>query len=247
MISAQQLTDAFHQKLSMNLVNAYAACYQVGVEDAAKLVEDSKKRNAVILGSYTKVESGAIGEHPLFKLTAELLKPMRDHIEAAVVAILQDVKELSGQKGKFVEPSELANVIRNEIKSLWRDQPVTIQRPGKRPVQFTVEAYADVVARTTSYAVRNQAYINTMKANDLADGWVWIAMGDERTCEICGSRHGKVYSWNDPAPPAHPGCRCRPIPHYKEDLEKAAEGVKKEREAKEAEARARKAPAEPAV
>jgi SPP1 gp7 family putative phage head morphogenesis protein len=41
----------------------------------------------------------------------------------------------------------------------------------------------------------------------------YVAMEDERTCEVCGPRHGVRRKWNDPwwlrnGPPVHSRCRC---------------------------------------
>lgn len=37
----------------------------------------------------------------------------------------------------------------------------------------------------------------------------WLAVGDERMCNICGALHGKLYRADSfPQQPAHPNCRC---------------------------------------
>lgn len=44
----------------------------------------------------------------------------------------------------------------------------------------------------------------------------WVATNDERTCSICGYRHGIVYELGSIRAPAHPRCRCTLIPWRKE-------------------------------
>ena len=48
----------------------------------------------------------------------------------------------------------------------------------------------------------------------------WWAAEDERTCEICGANHGKIYDIKKaPILPCHPGCRCTWIPVVDDDFD----------------------------
>lgn len=50
----------------------------------------------------------------------------------------------------------------------------------------------------------------------------WIAKIDERTCEVCGPRHMKIYPLNKVPAKTHYGCRCRLEP-VKREIEKEEE------------------------
>ncbi|MGU7779915.1 minor capsid protein [Burkholderia sp. PU8-34] len=60
-------------------------------------------------------------------------------------------------------------------------------------------------------------YSEHLYANALsvADEWSylqWICVGDNRACDVCRKRDGRVFHISDPIwrllPPIHPGCRC---------------------------------------
>ena len=75
-----------------------------------------------------------------------------------------------------------------------------------------VRQYADnitVGARLKAFENRGVKYVR------------WVAEKDDRTCEECMDRDGKVYKIEDfPVCPAHWHCRCRPEPATKEDYMK---------------------------
>lgn len=70
---------------------------------------------------------------------------------------------------------------------------------------------AERIARTETIRVFNTAAVDRYEKAGI-QRWRWYAAMDERTCHICGPRHDKVFKMGDPAPPAHPGCRCAVVP-----------------------------------
>ncbi|RLI74020.1 hypothetical protein DRO97_06445 [Archaeoglobales archaeon] len=72
---------------------------------------------------------------------------------------------------------------------------------------------AEMIARTESVRVFNYAAL-TRYNNVGIKKWRWLAAMDERTCQICMERHGKVFSNPSDLPPhsTHPRCRCTIIP-----------------------------------
>ena len=77
---------------------------------------------------------------------------------------------------------------------------------------------AEILARTTINAVANQSRLEMFRANaDAIDGVQWLATLDHRTCLICGSHDGKIWTkekfYEVKVPPAHPNCRCVLIPY----------------------------------
>lgn len=64
------------------------------------------------------------------------------------------------------------------------------------------------LARTEIMRASNTAHLKAYEENNIKLV-EWIATEDERTCEICGPRDGKIYRIdNVPLIPAHPNCRC---------------------------------------
>ena len=153
---------------------------------------------------------------------ARLTKPIQDYNKALAGKIDQIVRD-SFAAGK--DDLEVGRILRARIPEILNNEPITIQRPGKRPVSFTADEYADMVSNVVPYAVRNEGYIRGLKDAG-ADGWQSVAVGDERMCPMCGAKHGQVYGWDDPKPPFHVSCRCRPVAYFrpktKEELAESA-------------------------
>ncbi|MBO7734890.1 MAG: minor capsid protein [Methanobrevibacter sp.] len=69
--------------------------------------------------------------------------------------------------------------------------------------------------------IQNQAAID--RYIDAGIGkYKFVAIGDEATCQICGSMNGMVYDMLDAktsqnVPPIHPNCRCCLLPYFEED------------------------------
>lgn len=71
---------------------------------------------------------------------------------------------------------------------------------------------ADALVRTELANIQTQAAKQRYKDYGL-DQVQWWADPDERTCEVCGKQHKKIYYINNaPACPSHPRCRCSLIP-----------------------------------
>ena len=88
-------------------------------------------------------------------------------------------------------------------------------KPG---VLKTNRQSAEILARTVINAVANQSRLEMFRANaDVIDGVQWLATLDHRTCLVCGSYDGRIWSpdklYEVKVPPAHPNCRCVLIPY----------------------------------
>lgn len=68
------------------------------------------------------------------------------------------------------------------------------------------------LVRTETMHVLNTSSIEGYKASKVKKVQFWAAE-DERTCELCGKLHGKVYDLEHaPVLPLHPNCRCTYLP-----------------------------------
>jgi len=59
------------------------------------------------------------------------------------------------------------------------------------------------------------AYVKGAIDHNLKEGFAyirWVAATDERACRWCLSRHGQIYPADQVVIPAHPQCRCTPVP-----------------------------------
>jgi SPP1 gp7 family putative phage head morphogenesis protein len=70
---------------------------------------------------------------------------------------------------------------------------------------------AEVIARSELA----NAYVKGAIDHNLAEGFAyirWVAATDERACRWCLSRHGRIFPADQVVIPAHPQCRCTPVP-----------------------------------
>lgn len=81
-----------------------------------------------------------------------------------------------------------------------------------------LEQRAELIARSELA----NAYVGAQKAAAARNGYGyvrWIATKDERTCQVCGSRHGRIYRIGEVVAPGHPRCRCSLSPVATEAVE----------------------------
>ena len=203
--SVQDALQTLDARVELNLLEVLAKSYGEGF---VKAVEGMEAKPQI-----KKDDSRLLKED-----VARMTRPIQDYNKALAGKVDEIVRD-SFAAGK--DDMEVARILRARIPEILNNEPLTIQRPGKRPVSFTAEEYADLVSNVVPYAVRNEGYIRGLKEAG-ADGWQWVAVGDERMCPQCGAKHGQVYGWDDAKPPAHPGCRCRPVfwakPRTKEEI-----------------------------
>jgi SPP1 gp7 family putative phage head morphogenesis protein len=70
---------------------------------------------------------------------------------------------------------------------------------------------AEVIARSELA----NAYVKGAIDHNLKQGYAfirWVAATDERACRWCLSRHGQIFPADQVVIPAHPQCRCTPVP-----------------------------------
>jgi SPP1 gp7 family putative phage head morphogenesis protein len=71
---------------------------------------------------------------------------------------------------------------------------------------------AQMLSRTEMMRAYRTAQIETYQNNrDVIRGWRWSAAKSSRTCVVCLSRDGKIYTIEEPMP-AHVSCRCVMVP-----------------------------------
>ena len=187
--SVQDALQTLDARVELNLLEVLAKSYGEGF---VKAVEGMEAKPQI-----KKDDSRLLKED-----VARMTRPIQDYNKALAGKVDEIVRD-SFAAGK--DDMEVARILRARIPEILNNEPITIQRIGKRPVSFTADEYADIVANVVPYAVRNEGYIRGLKEAG-ADGWQWVAVGDERMCPMCGAKHGQIYGWDDAKPPAHPGC-----------------------------------------
>lgn len=81
---------------------------------------------------------------------------------------------------------------------------------------------AQRIVRTEMNRCFNQASMESYKQLGVTEKYQYIASEDERTCDICGEFHEKIFNVKDAQqglnyPSMHPNCRCTTIPYFEPD------------------------------
>lgn len=111
------------------------------------------------------------------------------------------------------------------VKEVAADIRSTLEQQGfkvvinKAGTKLELPTYAEMLARTNLIKSANEGVINRTREAG-GDFVEWLAASDERTCDICESYDGKIFSISgkssnfDEVPdcPAHPNCRCSLAP-----------------------------------
>ncbi len=82
---------------------------------------------------------------------------------------------------------------------------------GEAPGHGGLAFKAERLARTEIMSSVNDARLGAYRARGV-QRVVWLATPDERTCEACSARSGRIYRIEDVTIPAHPACRCTTAP-----------------------------------
>ena len=89
---------------------------------------------------------------------------------------------------------------------------------GGKSARMGLKQRAEVIARSELA----NAYVKGAIDHNLAEGFAyiqWVATTDERSCRWCLSRHGRIFPADQVVIPAHPQCRCTPVPVPASDVE----------------------------
>jgi SPP1 gp7 family putative phage head morphogenesis protein len=90
-----------------------------------------------------------------------------------------------------------------------------VQKKISRVFRTTPKNYADIIARSSMVNANNEGRYQTLAASNLTKGYTWSCVCDSASCEICLGLHGQEIKRGD-FPPAHPRCRCRAAPIWKD-------------------------------
>lgn len=109
--------------------------------------------------------------------------------------------------------SVLNDTLRHGIQQGKNITEIAVELDAKMQQGFNV---AHRLVRTETMHTLNTSSLEGYKASGVEKVQFWAAE-DERTCDLCGKLHGKVYSFDKaPVLPLHPNCRCTYLPVLKD-------------------------------
>lgn len=124
---------------------------------------------------------------------------------------------MEGETARFRD--QIAQIVSEGVARGWG--PKRLERQVVEALEGTTDAAgkarpglrqrAEVIARSELA----NAYVKGAIDHNLTEGFAfirWVAATDERTCRWCLSRHGRIFPSDQVVIPAHPQCRCTPVP-----------------------------------
>lgn len=124
---------------------------------------------------------------------------------------------MEGETARFRD--QIAQIVSEGVARGWG--PKRLERQVVEALEGTTDAAgkarpglrqrAEVIARSELA----NAYVKGAVDHNLTEGFAfirWVAATDERTCRWCLSRHGRIFPADQVVIPAHPQCRCTPVP-----------------------------------
>jgi SPP1 gp7 family putative phage head morphogenesis protein len=84
-------------------------------------------------------------------------------------------------------------------------------RQAGRTVFKSVQYRVEMIARTETLRAHNQGRLKFYEQAGVKKV-KWLTAADERVCDVCGPRDGKVFDLAGfTSPPRHPRCRCQAL------------------------------------
>jgi SPP1 gp7 family putative phage head morphogenesis protein len=140
--------------------------------------------------------------------------------EAAVAQAINHIWTADGKSWSsrvWTNTNKLREVLNDELVSCIVSGKKTSDLKKMLQERFGVSfSAADSLVRTEMAHIQTQAAKQRYEDYGIQQFEVW-ADPDERTCEVCGKLHKKIYPVGaNPPIPAHPRCRCTIIPVVEE-------------------------------
>lgn len=135
-------------------------------------------------------------------------------IEAAVLQAKDGVQRLKRYSEEF--RTAASSIIEQSLIQGWgakRAQALLEKELG------VTKSKAETLARTETMSALNDAAQQRYQQNDV-EWFQWAVTPSEKLCPFCAARNGNFYEVGAVRLPAHPRCRCIPLPAKKRWLEK---------------------------
>ena len=125
---------------------------------------------------------------------------------------------MEGEAARFRD--QIAQIVSEGVARGWGSKRL------QRQIVEALEGTTDPLGKTARAGLRQRAeviarselanaYVKGALDHNLKEGFAyirWVAATDERACRWCLSRHGQIYPADQVVIPAHPQCRCTPVP-----------------------------------
>jgi len=132
---------------------------------------------------------------------------------------------MEGEAARFRD--QIAQIVSEGVARGWGSKKL------ERQIVGALEGTTDPMGKTARMGLRQRAeviarselanaYVKGAIDHNLAEGFAyirWVSATDERACRWCLSRHGRIFPADQVVIPAHPQCRCTPVPVNTTDMQ----------------------------
>ena len=214
--TVKELPERFTRRLTQTLRHSLAQGYllnHVYVHELKKAREGKKYHGRITLSDEDD-EARLIASLEKF-ISSEEAEEWHEVIPEEAVNWLKDyVPKLAGVLSEDVT-SKVNSVIRESMMTgTTLQERMKALRESSEVIQRMTDARIEAIARTEITRADTMGRLISMKSNEDVIGVEFSAIMDDRTTEICSSRHGLFMRLDDPrlpenTPPLH--CRCRSL------------------------------------
>ena len=132
---------------------------------------------------------------------------------------------MEGEAARFRD--QIAQIVSEGVARGWGSKKLERQIVGAlegttdpmgKAARMGLRQRAEVIARSELA----NAYVKGAIDHNLTEGFAyirWVSATDERACRWCLSRHGRIFPADQVVIPAHPQCRCTPVPVNTSDMQ----------------------------
>lgn len=161
-----------------------AQAYRLGVQHAERMFEQG------LNVTFAKLPADAVEQWIAFAQSEQ--SPVRQALARLAGREVEQAMELVAQAQAFGwNPEQTALLLSQRYRTAY--------------------ARALVIARTEQLRAYRQATLESYRRSGVAEGWIWLATLDRRTCFTCVMMHGSEHPF-DYGMNTHPACRCTMVP-----------------------------------
>ncbi|MBS5952572.1 MAG: hypothetical protein KIB53_02050 [Paraclostridium bifermentans] len=220
----QQLNNKIYGVIEKNM--KYASNIAVGPDFSFFMILDNKYKldmESTFTSMFSNIPKDALNEI-LFGEVYKDRKGLSERIWQDTKKIDKDIdyiiaKGIAEQKSSFEIAKDLEKYVNPKAKKDWNWSKVYPKSNKK------VDYNAQRLARTSVSHAFQQAQKRSCQRNPFVSGIKWLTSNSHRTCELCSSRNGVIYSVSD-LPLDHPNGMCTTVPVLEKELEQIGEELR---------------------
>lgn len=179
--------------------------------------KEIKRLNKIFTREFRNFQLVKIDELNVIKSAKEMYKKLNNHAKHSFLRIAKDIKSDIEPEIIFLLLSDydpITKYVYNhevERKCMRFAEAYIASNGSEKEIRTSLRLWAAMIAQY-SITVTDTAMIEAYKT-DGVKYIEWITVRDNRTCQECAKRDGRIYAIDKIPPKPHIGCRCYFVPH----------------------------------